>query len=84
MSLSLIGRLLAAPVSEPIRGVIGLARLIEGQVVAEIYDEDKIRGALAELELKLDLEEIDLAEYEAQEDILLQRLNEIREMKRDG
>ena len=82
--MSLLGRLLAAPVAGPIRGVVGLARLIDEQAMAEIYDEDKIRGTLAELELKLDLGEIDLGDYEAREDILLQRLNEIREMKRDG
>ena len=82
--MSLLGSILAAPVAGPIRGVIGLARLIDEQVTAEIYDEDKVRGTLAELELKLDLGEIDLADYEAQEGILLQRLSEIREMKRDG
>jgi hypothetical protein len=74
---------LAAPVLGPLHGLMWLARTIQEQVKAELYDEDKIRGELTELELALDLKQIDLADYEAREDELLQRLRDIREMKDD-
>lgn len=82
--MSVLGRVLAAPVLGPIQGVLWLARLIDDQARAELYDEGKIRGALAELELRLDLGEIALADFEAQEEILLQRLKVAREAKNDG
>lgn len=82
--MSILLNALTLPVTGPIRGVLWLARTIDGQVKKELYDEDKVRGALAELELKLDLGEIELADYEAQEEALLERLKEIREMKKNG
>lgn len=82
--MSILTTLLGAPVTGPFRGILALARIIDDQVKQELYDEDKVRGTLAELELKLDLGEIGLEEYEALEDELLLRLKEIREMKRNG
>ena len=64
--------------------MLWLARTIDDQARAELYDEDKVRGALAELELRLDLGEIAPDDYDAQEHALLQRLKEIREAKKDG
>lgn len=80
----ILGRLLSAPVLLPIQSVLWLGRTIDDQVKAELYNEDKVRSALAELELKLDLGELELDAYEAQEEVLLQRLKEIREAKRHG
>lgn len=82
--MSILTTALAAPVAGPIRGIFALARIIDDQVKKELYNEDKVRGTLAELELKLDLGEIELEDYEALEDELLQRLRTIREMKRNG
>ena len=82
--MSILGRVLAAPVLGPLRGVLWLARTVDDQAKAELYDEDKIRGALAELELRLDLGDIELDHFEAQEEMLLQRLKVAREAKRDG
>lgn len=82
--MTILGRVLAAPVLGPLRGVLWLARTIDEQAKAELYDEDKIRGTLAELELRLDLGEIELGDFEAQEEVLLQRLKVAREAKRDG
>ena len=45
MSVGLIGHTLTAPVLGPIRGLLWLARTIEERAKAELYDEDKIRGA---------------------------------------
>jgi len=74
-----VGSVLTAPVLGPIQGLLWLARTIQEHANAELYDQDKIRGELAELELALDLKKIDLVEFEAREEILLQRLREIRE-----
>ena len=82
--MTMLGRILTAPVLGPLRGVLWLARLIDDQARAELYDEDKIRGDLAELELQLDLGEIELADFEAQEEVLLQRLKAAREVRGDG
>lgn len=82
--MSILTTALTAPVTGPLRGILALARIIDDQVKKELYDEDKVRGALAELEIRLDLGEIELEAYEAQEDELLQRLRTIREMKRNG
>lgn len=82
--MSILGSILLAPVLGPIEGVVWIARTIENQARGEIYDEDKIRGALTELELRLDLGEIGIEDYEAQEEVLLQRLKEVREEKRNG
>ncbi len=79
--MSILAGVLTAPVLGPLRGLLWLARTIEGQANAELYGEDKIRGDLIELELALDLKQIDLAEFEAREEELLQRLREIREAK---
>ena len=80
----MLGRILTAPMLGPLRGVLWLARMIDDQARAELYDEDKIRGDLAELELQLDLGEIELADFEAQEEVLLQRLKAAREVGGDG
>lgn len=80
----MLGRILTAPVLGPLRGVLWLARMIDDQARAELYDEDKIRGDLAELELQLDLGEIELADFEAQEEVLLQRLKAAREVRADA
>jgi Gas vesicle protein G len=78
--MGILGSILAAPVAGPIQGLLWLARMIEEQANAELYDEERIRGELTELELALDLKQIDVAEYEAREELLLQRLREAREM----
>jgi len=83
MSVGLLGHTLTAPVLCPIRGLLWLARTIEERAKTELYDEDKIRGELTELELALDLKQIDLTDYEAREEVLLRRLKDIREMKGD-
>ena len=82
--MSILGRVLLAPVLGPIQSVLWLARMVDDQARAEIYSEDKILGALAELELKLELGEVELADFEAQEEILLRRLKEAREARKNG
>ncbi|MBV8511691.1 MAG: gas vesicle protein GvpG [Xanthobacteraceae bacterium] len=81
--MSILGTVLTAPVLGPIKGLLWLARTIEEQANGELYDPDKIRGELAELELALELKQIDVREYDRQEELLLKRLREIREARND-
>lgn len=77
--MGILGRILTLPVRGPIEGVLWVARRIEQEANAERWDQGKITGALSELELKLDLGEIDVDEYEVRETSLLQRLKELQE-----
>jgi len=81
--MGLLGSVLAAPVLGPCQALLWLARTIEEQVKAELYDEHKIRAELTELELALDLKQINLTDYETREEVLLRRLRDAREMKSD-
>ena len=75
--------LLMSPVLGHINGLLWLARTIEEQANAELWDEGKVTAGLQELELDLDLGKISLEEYETREAVLLQQLKEIREAKND-
>lgn len=79
--MGILMKLLTLPVTGPIDGTLWLAEKLLEQAEAEIYDEGKVRAALMELELRLDLDEIDEETYMAAEDQLLERLREIREYK---
>jgi hypothetical protein len=81
--MGILGRILSSPVLGPINGVLWLARTIEDQANTERWDDSKVSGALAELELDLDFGKIDIDEYEAREAALLQQLKEIRDAKND-
>jgi len=71
--------LLTFPVMGPIKGVVWIAEKVAEQADMEMYDEDKVRGQLMELELRYDMEEISEEEYLATEEALLERLRVIRE-----
>ena len=73
--------LLTAPVLGPIRGVYWLAEKIDEAAEDELLDEDKVRGELLELQMRLEMGEITEEEYEEQEKALVERLNAIREAK---
>lgn len=67
----------------PMKGILWIAETIKDQADAEKYDDSKILVELSELELQLDLGQIELEDFEEQEDVLLQRLQEIREAKKN-
>jgi len=73
--------LLTAPVLGPIRAVHWLAEKIDEAAEDELLDEDKVRGELLELQMRLEMGEITEEEYEEQEKALVERLNAIREAK---
>ncbi|MFT7493493.1 MAG: hypothetical protein ACI9RO_000939 [Alteromonas macleodii] len=81
--MSIILNTLIGPLIGPMKGLLWVAEQIKDQADAELYDDTKILLALSELELSFDLEEIELKEFEAQEDVLLQRLQAIRKAKKN-
>jgi len=78
-TVGLLIKLLAFPVMGPVKGLVWIAEKIAEQAENELYDPDKVRGKLIELELRLDLGEITEEEYLQGEEILLDRLRIIRE-----
>lgn len=71
--------LLALPVTGPIKGVMWIAEQVAEQAERELYNADKVRGKLMELELLYDMGEISEEEYLEAEEVLLERLRIIRE-----
>jgi hypothetical protein len=79
MDMGLLLKLLALPVLGPIEGVVWVAKKVAEQTDKELFDADKVRGRLMELELLYDSGEINEAEYQVAEEVLLGRLRVIRE-----
>ncbi len=76
--MGLISGLLTLPLA-PVRGVAWIAEILHEQALAEFYDENTIRRALTELELAREAGQLDEDEYERQADLLLERLQEVRD-----
>ncbi len=79
--MSLILDILTAPVLGPIRGVHWLATKVTEAAEGELLDEDRVRGELLELQMRLEMAEVSEEEYDEQESVLMERLNAIREAK---
>ena len=75
--MGLITGLLTLPLA-PVRGTVWLAERIEEQARAELYDESSIRAGLIELEEARETGELSSEEIDAAEDVLIERLMEIR------
>ncbi len=71
--------LLTLPVLGPAKMVHWLARTIVEEAQRERLDEGRVRGELLELQGRLDAGEIGEAEYDRQEQALLERVRAIRE-----
>ncbi len=74
-----LGSLLTVPVTGPLRGLLWLAEQLRDQAERELFDPDRIRQQLTELELQLDLGQISEEEYDAAETALLEQLRHLRE-----
>ena len=81
--MGLITGLLTLPLA-PVRGTIWIAEQIAAEAERELGDEGSIRRRLAEAERRYELGELSLEEYEAVEDTLLERLEHLRELRREG
>ena len=79
--MGLLTGLLTLPLA-PVRGTIWIAEQIAVQAERELGDETALRRRLAEAEREFELGAITLEEYESIEDDLLERLELIRDLKR--
>lgn len=77
--IRLLGRVLTAPVTAPIHGVVWTAARIRDAAEEELYDEGRIHAELAELEARRDAGTIDEDTFAAHEDALFERLLVARE-----
>ena len=80
--MNLLLKLLTFPVMGPLDATVWAARKIAERAENVYYDDMPIREALQELELRLDLGEISEEAFEAEEALLLVRLQEVRDYKR--
>lgn len=81
--MGILLKLLAFPVTGPINGIVWIAEKLAEQAENELYDADKVRGQLMELELLLDMDEISEEAYLEAEEELLARLRIIQERQRE-
>ena len=74
-------KLLTAPLTAPLAGFRFILNQIEEMAEHELYDEDRIREELLELQLRLDEGDITEAEYAEQEADVMARLRVAREYR---
>jgi len=75
--LGLLGNLIFAPVTLPVRGLSAVFHEIRDVAERELYDPNVIRRDLQDLQQRLDAGLIDEATYDASEAELLARLDAI-------
>jgi hypothetical protein len=75
--MGLLSKILTAPVSLPVAGVSGIFKKLHEAVEQEMYNVEAIREELMALGDRLDRGEIDEATFEAAEELLLDRLDEV-------
>lgn len=75
--MGLISGLLTLPLA-PVRGVAWISEQVALEAERELNDETRARRELARLEMELELGHIDVAEFEALEDALLEQLERAR------
>jgi hypothetical protein len=75
--VGLITAVLTLPLA-PVRGTIWLAERIQEQAEREFYDESAIRAGLQEIEEARAAGEVDERDLDEMEDVLIERLLEIR------
>ncbi|MEI7489965.1 MAG: gas vesicle protein GvpG [Bacteroidota bacterium] len=68
----------------PLKGVIFIGNKINEIMDHEMSDEGAIKERLMALQLKFELDEIDIDEYDRMEDELLGLLADIREVKENN
>jgi hypothetical protein len=65
----------------PLKGIIALGKKIDEIVQKEISDEGRIKERLMELQLKFEMDEISMEEYDRQEGELLDMIERIQKEK---
>lgn len=67
----------------PLKGIIFLGKKIDELVQKEISDEGRIKERLMELQLKFEMDEISVEEYDRRETELLEMIERIQKEKED-
>lgn len=70
-------KLLLLPLTGPVEGLVAVARKVQEMVDKEMNNAEEIKKRLHKLQLDLDLGRINEEEYRAEEDELLERLEQI-------
>ena len=68
----------------PLKSVIWLGKKINEIVEKELFDEERIKEKLMELQLKFELEQMSEEDYKTKEKELLERLDAIRKAKEEA
>jgi hypothetical protein len=74
----LLSEILLSPFIEPIRAVEFVTRRVKDQVESEYLNEGKVQAELLDLTLRYDRGEISDDEYQQQEAVILEHMNDIR------
>ncbi|MDH6099951.1 gas vesicle protein GvpG [Anabaenopsis sp. FSS-46] len=75
-------KLLLSPIMGPINGVVWIAEKIEERANTEFNDQENLNKQLLTLQLSLDMGDITEEEYDAQEEEILLKLQELEEEAR--
>lgn len=76
--MGLLSKILFFPVTGPVAGIRWSLGKVQHVVEEELTDDAPVKQELMELQLRLELGDIDDAEYERQEAALMARLREVR------
>jgi hypothetical protein len=76
--MGLLSKLLFFPVSGPVAGIRWSLSKVQAVVEEELTDDTPVKQELMELQLKLELGDIDDAEYSRREAELMERLRDVR------
>ena len=79
--MGLLSKLLFFPVAGPVAGIRWTLGQVQRVAEQELTDDTKIKNDLMELQLRLELGEIDEAEYKRAEAVLMQQLRDAREWR---
>jgi hypothetical protein len=79
--MGLIGGLLTLPALGPARLVAYLARTVTDEADRQLLNEEPVRGELLTIQERFEAGELSEVEFERSEDLLLRRLDQIREIK---
>ena len=79
--MGLLSNVLFFPVTGPVAGIRWALGKVQAVVEEELTDDTSVKQELMELQLKLELGDIDDAEFVKREAALMQRLREVREWR---
>lgn len=79
--MRLLSDILLSPVTGPVRGLRAVLNRINDQVASEYLDEGKVQAELLDLTMRYDRGEVGDDEFQAQQEAILQHLNDIRAYK---